>query len=332
MKSMSGVFFLIFLSFAAKIALAQDMAFPLVCEPGQSCWIINYPDINGEDGKAQDYTCGPGATDGDSFLRLGLSDVQTISLSPFVLAAQNGVVKDASDGVADRVIASRAQLPTGTANCGNGIVIDHGMGLQTAYCHLRKGSLKVKKGDRVVKGQVIATAGQSGLASWPQLGFAILKSGYMVDPVTGNTTQEGCGFKERPVIALPPLFMSYQPAAIVTMGFSIDPVTREQMAIGKAPRFAVMNREERTINLWAMALGIHTGDEVEIRIRDPRGRTFQNQTFVADADYERLPINVSRARGYVGWRQGTYVGEVKVTRTVANRPVSVTRQVTMIVE
>lgn len=332
MKSFNTAFFLIFLCFASKTALGQDMAFPLVCEPGSNCWIINYPDINGETGTAQDYTCGPGATDGDSFLRIGLNDASAIPLNVYVLAAADGVVKDVTDGVTDRVIASRADLPTGTLNCGNGLVIDHGMGLQTAYCHLKKNSIAVKKGERVMKGQAIASVGQSGLAAWPQLGFAILKGGYMIDPITGNSTAEGCGFKEHPVISLPPLFMSYQPAAIVSMGFSLDPANRQDMAYGTAPRFAVINREERNINLWAMVLGIHAGDEVDIRIRDPRGRTFQNQSFVADADYDRLPLNVGRTRGYVGWRQGTYVGEVKVTRTVENRPVSVSRQVSVVVE
>mgnify|MGYP003385809337 FL=1 len=308
------------------------MAFPLVCEPGRTCWILNYPDIDADPAKAQDYSCGPSAAEGDSFLRIGLADATAIPLDMMVLAAQGGVVKDANDGISDRVIASRKQLAAGSLNCGNGIVIDHGMGLQSAYCHLRKGSIKVKKGDRVMKGQVIASAGQSGLATWPQLGFAILKSGYMVDPVTGNTSAEGCGFKERPIIALPPEFMSYQPAAIVSMGFSISPADREAIALGGAPRFATINREERTINLWAMVLGIHTGDEVDIRIRDPRGRTFQNQNFVADKDYDRLPVNVGRDRGYVGWRQGTYVGEVKVTRSLNNRPIETVRQVTVIVE
>jgi len=332
MKSFSSAFFLIFLGFAAQSTAAQDMAFPLVCEPGRTCFILNYPDLNAAAGKAQDYACGPSASDGDLFLRLALPDATMIGMNVLVLAAADGVVEDASDGISDRMVASKAEVPAGTLNCGNGIVIDHGMGWQTAYCHLKKGSIAVREGERVVKGQAIAAAGQSGLATWPQLGFAIRKGGYLVDPITGQTQEEGCGFKERPVIALPPEFMRYQPASIVTMGFSLNVVNRNDIAYGSAARYATISRDERRINLWAMAMGVHKDDKIEVRIRDPRGRTFHHQEIIADGDYERLPINAGRERGYIGWRQGEYVGSVSITRVVKNKPVTVTRQVSVIVE
>lgn len=332
MKSVYGAIFLIFLAFAPRSGLAQDMAFPLVCEPGKTCFILSYPDLNAEIGVAQDYACGPGATDGDMFLRIGLTDAASVTLNALVLAAADGTVEDAVDQFGDRAAASKADVPTGTLNCGNGVVIDHGMGLQTAYCHMRKGSIAVKKGDRVIKGQAIGAVGQSGVATWPQLGFAIKKGGYMVDPITGQTQEEGCGFKERPVIALPDAFMSYQPVAIPTMGFSLKPVGRADMARGTALRYASIGREERSINLWAMILNVHKGDEVEIRIRDPRGRTFHHQKITLDEDAERLPVNALRERGYVGWRQGTYTGSVSVTRTVEMRPVTTMRQVSVVVE
>jgi hypothetical protein len=53
---------------------------------------------------------------------------------------------------------------------------------------------------------------------------------------------------------------------------------------------------------------------------------------MADSDADRMPVNVSRDRGYVGWRTGKYTGEITVTRKVENRPISVSRSVTMDVD
>lgn len=332
MKSFNALIIGVFITLFSYPLAAQEFSFPLACRAGMSCWILSYPDLDAAAESAKDYACGPATSDDEKFLRIGLSDVSALRQNIPVLAAGDGVVIDAADGVPDLVIAARAQLKTGTPLCGNGIVIDHGLGLQTAYCHLRRGSIIVRKGDRVIKGQPIAAAGQSGLATWPQLGFSIRKGGYFIDPITGSSPAEGCGFKPKNIVALPALFQDYQPAAIVALGFSINPITPESMIIGDAPRFARINSSEKTINLWTMILGVHQGDRIEVRLRDPRNRTFYYQDVIADADYERMPLNISRSRGFSDWRMGGYTGEITLTRTIENRPVSVSRSVTVLVK
>src|SRR4029079_19574840 len=63
---------------------------------------------------------------------------------------------------------------------GGFIVIDHGLGLMSLYLHLS--DFKVKPGDNVVTGQVIATSGGSGRATGPQLHRAVRWQGIYVDP------------------------------------------------------------------------------------------------------------------------------------------------------
>ncbi len=53
--------------------------------------------------------------------------------------------------------------------------------IQHRYFHLKKESFKVSKGDKISKGQVIATMGSTGNATANCLHFAIYKNGY-VDP------------------------------------------------------------------------------------------------------------------------------------------------------
>lgn len=86
-------------------------------------------------------------------------------------------VKAISNG---RVIysgASRLKFPNGEPRGGGYIVkIRHkvnGEWITSSYMHLRKGSLTVKRGDRVKEGQVIALSGNTGESTGPHLHFEI---------------------------------------------------------------------------------------------------------------------------------------------------------------
>jgi len=63
---------------------------------------------------------------------------------------------------------------------GKTVFIDHGNGLVTMYCHLDK--FKVKAGQKVRKGQVIALSGMTGRATGPHLHWSVILNGVMVDP------------------------------------------------------------------------------------------------------------------------------------------------------
>ncbi|HZH06585.1 MAG TPA: peptidoglycan DD-metalloendopeptidase family protein [Lautropia sp.] len=64
---------------------------------------------------------------------------------------------------------------------GNLVLIRHDNGYVTAYAH--NSALNVKRGDQVKRGQVIATAGQTGNVTSPQLHFEIRKGATPVDPI-----------------------------------------------------------------------------------------------------------------------------------------------------
>jgi murein DD-endopeptidase MepM/ murein hydrolase activator NlpD len=68
-----------------------------------------------------------------------------------------------------------------SGNNGKLVIIDHENGFTTYYAH--NNTIKVKKGQRVAKGDVIGTVGSTGRTTGPHLHFEVRKNGVPVDPL-----------------------------------------------------------------------------------------------------------------------------------------------------
>lgn len=64
---------------------------------------------------------------------------------------------------------------------GNSVIIDHGFGYTSRYAHLS--AFNVKKGDKVVRGQIIGLVGTTGKSTAPHLHYEIEKNGKKIDPI-----------------------------------------------------------------------------------------------------------------------------------------------------
>jgi murein DD-endopeptidase MepM/ murein hydrolase activator NlpD len=94
-----------------------------------------------------------------------------------LMAVADGVIAATKDSIPQNVpgAASRAVPITMTTVGGNYVAIDigGGHGRYALYAHVQPGSLRVKVGDRVKRGQVIALLGNSGNSTEPHVHFQI---------------------------------------------------------------------------------------------------------------------------------------------------------------
>lgn len=79
---------------------------------------------------------------------------------------------------ADGVVVLAAATPFTLE--GNLLIVDHGMGLSSAFLHC--GRLDVKVGDRVVQGQVLGTVGRTGRATGPHMHWGLKWRDARLDP------------------------------------------------------------------------------------------------------------------------------------------------------
>jgi murein DD-endopeptidase MepM/ murein hydrolase activator NlpD len=91
------------------------------------------------------------------------------------LAVADGVVTETLDGVPLNVPGANSRaVPITLENIGgNHVVLDIGDGHYAFYAHLQPGSLRVKLGDRVRRGQVVGLVGNTGNSTEPHLHFHI---------------------------------------------------------------------------------------------------------------------------------------------------------------
>lgn len=89
------------------------------------------------------------------------------------LAVADATVVAIKDGIPENIpgATSRAVPITLETVGGNYVILDLGQGQYAFYAHLQPGSLRVKTGDKVKRGQVVGLVGNSGNSTEPHLHF-----------------------------------------------------------------------------------------------------------------------------------------------------------------
>lgn len=96
---------------------------------------------------------------------------------------------------ADGVVVLAADKPFTLE--GNLLIIDHGMGLNSAFLHLSR--IDVKEGQRVRKGQLLGAIGATGRATGPHLHWAMKWRSARIDPTSLTGPMSGQDLRKVPV-------------------------------------------------------------------------------------------------------------------------------------
>lgn len=254
---------------STEISTQQKFALPVKCTLGSDCYIMHYVDLDpGED--EVDFGCGRQTYNKHNGTDFGIPDEEAMKQGVAVLAAADGVVLRTRDGVVDKFINDQTQRKeVNNIECGNGVVIAHGNGWQTQYCHMRKGTVAVKRGDKITKGMILGMIGSSGLASFPHVHFTVRYQGKIVDPFVGVTSVTGCHVSRNPLWGKSP---DYVPTGLINAGFAPKPPSQTELWQGKFQATKAKMSDWPALIFWIHLFGVLQGDEEHFTLIAPDKR------------------------------------------------------------
>ena len=307
-------------SISANNAMAGDPPHfinPTGCQLGKTCWIANYPDVETDLGRAADFRCGKQTYDSHDGVDIALRDSAAMKEGVDALAAADGTVLRVRDGVEDRQPNPEEikRILASNTGCGNGVVIDHGEGWQTIYCHLRRGSIAVSPRQQIKAGDAIGKVGQSGAAEFPHLHFGVLHNGSKLDPFTGAVIgTKHCGGN-----SVTPLWhagsgISYAPFALYAAGFSPSPADYDQIRNDARSPDRLSRGQISAFSFWMVYFGAGVGDRISLQVTGPDGEVHLQRTVVQDKSRARQFYFIGKKASGADLKPGIYTGKVTVSR------------------
>ena len=261
------------LLFGSAVAAEPGPRFdlPVDCEMGRVCFVQNY--VDREPGPvARDHACGLLTYDGHKGTDIRVPDLLTMRKGIAVVAAAPGAVRGVRDGMSDDGVSGRGDPAVEGRECGNGVLIDHGGGWVSQYCHLRRDSVAVRRGQRVDKGQRLGLIGQSGQATFPHVHFEVRRDKAVIDPFAGAPAATACGSTAAPMWSEAAAEgLAYVETGVLAAGLT-DTAPKLKGVLAGRYRTAALAADAPALILWALVYGIHAGDVEVFRIVGPAGR------------------------------------------------------------
>ncbi len=285
------------------------LGLPVNCKLGIDCFVQQMPDVDRGDGTL-DPLCGQVTYQGHTGWDIRLRSLSDTAQDVPVIAVADGTVSRVRDGVPDQIFeAANDRHRLSEKQCGNGMVIDHQGGLSSQYCHLKNGSLSVRSGTQVRKGERIGSIGSSGAAEFPHVHLSVRRDGKLVEPLTGKTLGEdvpvcrdltGSLFDPASRQAL------VQPAvAILDVGLAAAPPELPNLVRTGGPPLATGQNNSTVAWLWA--INVDEGSRMRFRLVGPGE--------LALIDHTTNPLKRRKANylAYVGRKVGVKTGTYHLT-------------------
>ena len=286
------------------------LGWPLQCRLGVDCFVQNYLDADPGLG-VRDYHGGQRSYDGHNGVDIRLPSLVEQRAGVAVRAVARGRVLRVRDGVPDLDVDRRGKAAVAGEECGNGLVIDHGGGWETQYCHLARGSIAVRPGRTVRAGATIGRVGLSGDTQFPHVHLTVRHDGRVVDPFAFAAPPGSRGGG----IALWRDRRPYQSGEVLLTGFAtrvVDGAAAQEAGADQRPR---PDRDAPALVAFAQAIGLERGDVQRILVTGPDSRTVvEGGQPPLDHDKAVTILSVGRKMPAGGWPAGVYQARYSVVR------------------
>lgn len=316
-----GTRFFIILFFAAVALVAQaraadqpSFAFPVDCILGETCVIQNFVDHDKGAG-AKDYRCGALTYDGHDGTDIRIASLAEMRRGVNVLAAADGTIVRMRDGVADQSIRAAGALPVEGRECGNAVIIDHGNGWQTQYCHMALGSVQASMGEEVKRGDVIGRIGLSGQTEFPHLHFMVRRDGRIIDPLTSAEQSNSCGAGEKSALRTSSGDgQFYRDAFVLNRGFVDGAIELDAIESGgletRKPHV-----QSPALVAYIRVVGLKAGDVQHFKLTGPTGAVLTDKIFdPMDRPKAQNALYIGKKRKGDAWPKGRYDAVYEVMR------------------
>jgi murein DD-endopeptidase MepM/ murein hydrolase activator NlpD len=286
------------------------LGWPADCSLGKDCWIAQYVDHDSAP-SSQDFTCGHLTYDKHDGIDIALKDRNTMNRDIHVVAAADGKVGRMRDGMEDHFGTPEdiAAVKEMKKECGNLVSLVHDGGWITEYCHMKKGSITVRDGQYVHKGDVLGSVGQSGMAQFAHVHFAVRHKNQTVDPFAGEGFS-GCGGTVKPMWEKP---VSYEPIVLYAAGFSDTEPDFGKLALDASSPSSLPGSTEKLL-FWFLFYGAEPGDKIHLSIIDSSGQVYVQNEFLHEKRQARVYRMLGKRTAGAPLKAGTYTGQATVTR------------------
>lgn len=288
----------------------QGLSIPIQCDIGVSCEVQNLVDRDPGPG-ARDFRCGSLTYEAHSGVDFRVPDLKAQKAGVAVLAAADGTVSRVRDGVADISVKTTGLDAVKGQECGNGLVINHGGGLSTQYCHMRQGSLVVKPGQTVKRGQALGQVGLSGNTEYPHLHFTVRRDNAVIDPFAPAPGSAGtCGAGAGLWSADAADKLAYKPRAVLNRGFAAGPAGMAEVEAGDLPTPGAAT----PLVAYVRSIGLKVGDEARLTLTGPNGALIsENKVAPLASAKAQYVLFTGKKSPPAGWPKGRYEGRYSVT-------------------
>jgi len=289
-----------------------SLSLPLDCTFGETCFIQQYFDHDPSSG-IEDYRGGTMTYDGHDGVDLRVPTLAAQQHGVAVLAAAAGTVKAVRDGVADVNVRAIGLESVAGLECGNGVVVSHGGGWETQYCHLARGSLRVREGDRVDAGTPLGLVGLSGQTEFPHLHFSVRHDGVMVDPFASE--KSGAGDVAHPLWSNAAAdALAYHSPTLINFGFSDEIVSLQDVELGRAG-LKGPDAKSPVLVAFIRAIGLKASDVQNFTLKGPGGDVLaQSESPPLDTNMAERFMFVGKRKASAEWPRGTYEAEFRIRR------------------